>query len=95
MRITGYTGYTGEVDLDAKTEQGFLLPPRFVGKYKKLITRAGFKVARLIKNPFPGVALDYTVRGHQMIVVKTDDDDQWMEIFLLVKKWERMLENEN
>ncbi len=76
-------------------DYNLLLPPRFVGKYKKLLARAGYKITRVIKNPFRGVAVDYTIRGHQVIMVKVADDEQYAELYLLLHRWEKMLENEN
>jgi len=87
--------YNGDGVVGNRDNYGLLLPPRFISKYKKLITRAGFKVTKIVKNPFPGVAVPYTFRGHQMLMVKIDSHEQHVKLSLLAARWEKMLENEN
>ncbi len=94
MRITAYAG-PGKTTPVNQDEYNLLLPPRFIRKYKRLIVGAGFKVLRVVKNPHPGVTLDYTIRGHQMIVIHTDNIDHYVKLQMLLARWERMLKNEN
>ena len=94
MRIRAYAG-TGKTTPVNQNEMNLLLPPRFIRKYRKLIARAGFKVLRVVKNPHPGVAVDYTIRGHQMIVIHTENIDEYVKLQMQLARWEKLLENEN
>ena len=76
---------------------GLLIPRRFVRKYRRLIKRAGFQVAKVIADPFPGVkTVPYQIKGHQLLLIEgIENEDQHVRLILLLAKWERLLENEN
>lgn len=76
---------------------GILVPRRFVRKYTRLIKRAGFQVKGVIADPFPGVNnVPHSIVGHHLLKIATVVSvEREVKLLGLIKRWERMLENEN